>query len=165
MPGPRVLLDEMRSMSVSTSTSSMVALGFGLALALFYLIKHRLGCVQCWFCHQHTKVSYSERNSWRCPRSECGQYNGFKEDGDYNKVDKNMFREIKEGKKRNKKVRKTNWVNVVEIIAFHKLLSGWHYTKKPWQFTGKKIVKSSLQNATTYNVSDSNLVSFFSGSS
>ncbi|KAJ8259680.1 hypothetical protein GJAV_G00172200 [Gymnothorax javanicus] len=39
--------------------------------------------VNCWFCNQDTVVSYGNRNSWDCPN--CEQYNGFQENGDYNK--------------------------------------------------------------------------------
>nr|CAI5842962.1 unnamed protein product [Callosobruchus analis] len=38
----------------------------------------------CWFCNAWTKVPYSQRNCWDCP--SCSQYNGFSEDGGYNKV-------------------------------------------------------------------------------
>eukprot|EP01027_Heterolobosea_sp_BB2_P017050 GEZU01024185.1.p1 GENE.GEZU01024185.1~~GEZU01024185.1.p1 ORF type:complete len:612 (-),score=57.50 GEZU01024185.1:43-1878(-) len=40
--------------------------------------------VNCWFCNEDTRVRRAEQNSWWCPR--CYQYNGFTEDGDYNKV-------------------------------------------------------------------------------
>ncbi|XP_057664140.1 uncharacterized protein LOC130898692 [Diorhabda carinulata] len=40
--------------------------------------------VNCWFCNSCTKVLYQNRNSFDCPI--CDQYNGFKEDGSYNKV-------------------------------------------------------------------------------
>ncbi|CAL2033035.1 unnamed protein product [Caenorhabditis brenneri] len=39
--------------------------------------------VECWFCHAKTKVHYDDRNSFTCP--SCEQYNGFTEDGDYNR--------------------------------------------------------------------------------
>lgn len=39
--------------------------------------------VECWFCHASTKVEYHNRNSFICP--SCEQYNGFTEDGGYNK--------------------------------------------------------------------------------
>ncbi|XP_063292681.1 transmembrane protein 201 [Pelobates fuscus] len=39
--------------------------------------------VNCWFCNQDTFVPYGNRNCWDCP--SCEQYNGFKENGDYNK--------------------------------------------------------------------------------
>ncbi|KAK2169389.1 hypothetical protein LSH36_10g03075 [Paralvinella palmiformis] len=39
--------------------------------------------VNCWFCNANTKVPYGNRNCWDCP--SCEQYNGFSEDGDYNK--------------------------------------------------------------------------------
>ena len=38
--------------------------------------------VNCWFCNQDSKVPYNDFNSWTC--KNCDQYNGFKEDGDYN---------------------------------------------------------------------------------
>ncbi|EHH14303.1 hypothetical protein EGK_00204 [Macaca mulatta] len=39
--------------------------------------------VNCWFCNQDTLVPYGNRNCWDCPH--CEQYNGFQENGDYNK--------------------------------------------------------------------------------
>ncbi|XP_051946714.1 transmembrane protein 201-like isoform X1 [Xyrauchen texanus] len=39
--------------------------------------------VNCWFCNQDTVVPYGNRNCWDCPY--CDQYNGFQENGDYNK--------------------------------------------------------------------------------
>ncbi|XP_056456317.1 transmembrane protein 201 isoform X2 [Gadus chalcogrammus] len=39
--------------------------------------------VNCWFCSQSTVVPYGNRNCWDCPT--CEQYNGFQENGDYNK--------------------------------------------------------------------------------
>ncbi|XP_053547413.1 transmembrane protein 201 isoform X2 [Bombina bombina] len=39
--------------------------------------------VNCWFCNQNTVVPYGNRNCWDCPT--CEQYNGFQENGDYNK--------------------------------------------------------------------------------
>uniref|UniRef100_UPI00398F1644 transmembrane protein 201 isoform X2 n=1 Tax=Pristiophorus japonicus TaxID=55135 RepID=UPI00398F1644 len=39
--------------------------------------------VNCWFCSQDTTVPYGNRNCWDCPN--CEQYNGFQENGDYNK--------------------------------------------------------------------------------
>ncbi|KAL5014383.1 hypothetical protein ScPMuIL_008653 [Solemya velum] len=39
--------------------------------------------VCCWFCKACTKVPYGNKNCWDCP--DCEQYNGFKQDGDYNK--------------------------------------------------------------------------------
>ncbi|XP_028309865.1 transmembrane protein 201 [Gouania willdenowi] len=39
--------------------------------------------VNCWFCNGNTVVPYGNRNCWDCPI--CDQYNGFQENGDYNK--------------------------------------------------------------------------------
>lgn len=39
--------------------------------------------VNCWFCGKSTVVPYGNINCWDCP--SCEQYNGFHEDGDYNK--------------------------------------------------------------------------------
>ncbi|XP_055366150.1 transmembrane protein 201 isoform X2 [Betta splendens] len=40
--------------------------------------------VNCWFCNDNTVVPYGNRNCWDCPK--CDQYNGFQENGDYNKI-------------------------------------------------------------------------------
>ncbi|XP_037777511.1 transmembrane protein 201 homolog [Penaeus monodon] len=39
--------------------------------------------VNCWFCNKDTKVEFRHREGWMCP--SCEQYNGFTEDGDYNR--------------------------------------------------------------------------------
>lgn len=39
--------------------------------------------VNCWFCNTNSKVPYNDSNSWVCVN--CTQYNGFTEDGDYNR--------------------------------------------------------------------------------
>nr|XP_053638719.1 uncharacterized protein LOC128693220 isoform X3 [Cherax quadricarinatus] len=39
--------------------------------------------VNCWFCNTDTKVEYRHQESWICP--SCQQYNGFNEDGSYNR--------------------------------------------------------------------------------
>lgn len=44
----------------------------------FYPVK-----VNCWFCSTDAVVPYGNKNCWDCPA--CQQYNGFNEDGDYNK--------------------------------------------------------------------------------
>ncbi|XP_026872134.2 transmembrane protein 201 isoform X2 [Electrophorus electricus] len=55
--------------------------------ALLYRLTHRKKpthvIVNCWFCNQDTEVPYGNRNCWDCPY--CEQYNGFQENGDYNK--------------------------------------------------------------------------------
>ncbi|XP_007577389.1 transmembrane protein 201 [Poecilia formosa] len=55
--------------------------------ALIYKIASRkkpaYANVNCWFCNQNTVVPYGNRNCWDCPN--CDQYNGFQENGDYNK--------------------------------------------------------------------------------
>ncbi|KAM9706466.1 transmembrane protein 201 isoform 2-T2 [Dama dama] len=54
---------------------------------LLYRIARRMKpthtVVNCWFCNQDTVVPYGNRNCWDCPH--CEQYNGFQENGDYNK--------------------------------------------------------------------------------
>ncbi|KAL7648570.1 UNVERIFIED_CONTAM: hypothetical protein RMT77_000476 [Armadillidium vulgare] len=61
--------------------------GFSCSFAILaYLFKLRRlygkVWVNCWFCNQDVKVQYKFFNSFVCPH--CDQYNGFKEDGDYN---------------------------------------------------------------------------------
>ncbi|XP_074655173.1 uncharacterized protein LOC141908845 [Tubulanus polymorphus] len=48
--------------------------------------------VNCWFCQEDTTVLYSNINSWNCP--SCNQYNGFTEDGDYNRPIMAQFKEF-----------------------------------------------------------------------
>ncbi|CAI6346746.1 unnamed protein product [Macrosiphum euphorbiae] len=40
--------------------------------------------VNCWFCNANFKVAFEDRFEFLC--IECGQFNGFKEDGSYNKL-------------------------------------------------------------------------------
>ncbi|XP_022199116.1 transmembrane protein 201 homolog [Nilaparvata lugens] len=40
--------------------------------------------VNCWFCCKRSKVPFGDANSWDC--KSCNQYNGFLEDGDYNRL-------------------------------------------------------------------------------
>lgn len=42
-----------------------------------------LVAVNCWFCNKDTKVEYRHSDGWMCP--SCQQYNGFTEEGDYNR--------------------------------------------------------------------------------
>ncbi|XP_075459699.1 transmembrane protein 201 isoform X2 [Ascaphus truei] len=55
-------------------------------LLLYKLVRRRRPThlhVNCWFCNQDNVVPYGNRNCWDCPN--CEQYNGFQENGDYNK--------------------------------------------------------------------------------
>nr|XP_029709579.1 uncharacterized protein LOC115255629 isoform X1 [Aedes albopictus] len=57
------------------------AIGFA---NLFHNVRKRFPIrVNCWFCNVNTRVPYESSNSWFCP--SCTQYNGFTEDGDYNR--------------------------------------------------------------------------------
>ena len=47
--------------------------------------------VNCWFCDKNSIVPYGNRNCWDCPH--CDQYNGFGEDGNYNKAIPAQFSE------------------------------------------------------------------------
>ncbi|KAH9514197.1 hypothetical protein Btru_030515 [Bulinus truncatus] len=39
--------------------------------------------VNCWFCNENSEIQKADKQSWTC--SSCKQYNGFTEEGDYNK--------------------------------------------------------------------------------
>lgn len=53
-------------------------------LIIIHIFRPRIKTsVECWFCRKSTKVEYQQRNSFTCP--SCEQYNGFTEDGDYNR--------------------------------------------------------------------------------
>ncbi|XP_019614140.1 PREDICTED: transmembrane protein 201-like [Branchiostoma belcheri] len=47
--------------------------------------------VNCWFCQTDCTVPNGNQNCWDCPH--CDQYNGFQEDGDYNKPIPAQFHE------------------------------------------------------------------------
>ncbi|XP_070696352.1 transmembrane protein 201 [Pempheris klunzingeri] len=67
--------------------SGVGATAFVAGGALIYKIATRKkpthASVNCWFCNDNTVVPYGNRNCWDCPN--CDQYNGFQENGDYNK--------------------------------------------------------------------------------
>ncbi|CAJ0931941.1 unnamed protein product, partial [Mesorhabditis belari] len=49
-----------------------------------YVVRRLRGCrVNCWFCNTDQVVPWSSKNAFVC--TGCDQYNGFNEDGDYNK--------------------------------------------------------------------------------
>ncbi|EFO27429.1 hypothetical protein LOAG_01049 [Loa loa] len=55
---------------------------------IFYVLYHIFrpfwkAMVNCWFCNENVRVSYCSQKAFVCPK--CGQYNGFKEDGDYDR--------------------------------------------------------------------------------
>ena len=49
---------------------------------LYSFIFPKVKSVQCWFCHEKSFIAKAKLNNWACVN--CGQYNGFKDDGDYN---------------------------------------------------------------------------------
>lgn len=57
---------------------------FTVLVVRFFYLK-----VQCWFCGHTAFTSWSRKTSFVC--QQCGQYNGFKSDGDYNKVIPSQF--------------------------------------------------------------------------
>ncbi|XP_013417487.1 transmembrane protein 201 isoform X2 [Lingula anatina] len=61
-------------------TSSAIAAG----AILYRIIRPKFSIrVNCWFCCRDTVVPYGNKDCWDCPH--CEQYNGFAQDGDYNK--------------------------------------------------------------------------------
>ncbi|XP_041859646.1 transmembrane protein 201 [Melanotaenia boesemani] len=78
----RLLLEYPELMYSGAGATAFIAGG-----ALIYKIATRKkpthANVNCWFCNQNTVVPYGNRNCWDCPN--CDQYNGFQENGDYNK--------------------------------------------------------------------------------
>ncbi|KAM3871601.1 transmembrane protein 201 [Diretmus argenteus] len=78
----QVLLEYPQLMYGGVGATAFVAGG-----ALIYKLATRKkpthANVNCWFCNQDTVVPYGNRNCWDCPN--CDQYNGFQENGDYNK--------------------------------------------------------------------------------
>ncbi|CAH8577585.1 unnamed protein product [Schistosoma rodhaini] len=57
---------------------------FTVFIVRFFYLK-----VQCWFCGHTASTSWSRKTSFVC--QQCGQYNGFTSDGDYNKVIPSQF--------------------------------------------------------------------------
>ncbi|KAL7017443.1 hypothetical protein ACKWTF_010382 [Chironomus riparius] len=67
---------------VASTVFASLAL-FGLFKVLFLLRKKFPVKVNCWFCNINLRVPYESWNSFTCPK--CQQYNGFTDDGNYNK--------------------------------------------------------------------------------
>lgn len=68
---------------IIASTVFGIFIIFGFFNALFLLRKRFPIRVNCWFCNSNLRVPYNDWNSFTCPK--CEQYNGFTDDGDYNK--------------------------------------------------------------------------------
>ena len=74
---------------------SAAVLGAGGVVACVYggrLLRPRFPVrVNCWFCDKNSVVPYGNRNCWDCPH--CEQYNGFDDEGNYNKAIPAQFSE------------------------------------------------------------------------
>lgn len=77
------LLAEYPQLMFSGMGATAVVAGGALVYKLSSRKKPTHANVNCWFCNQNTVVPYGNRNCWDCPN--CDQYNGFQENGDYNK--------------------------------------------------------------------------------
>ncbi|XP_054905438.1 transmembrane protein 201 isoform X2 [Poeciliopsis prolifica] len=77
-----LLLDYPQLMYGGVGATAFIA-GGALIYKLATRKKPAYANVNCWFCNQNTVVPYGNRNCWDCPN--CDQYNGFQENGDYNK--------------------------------------------------------------------------------
>ncbi|KAJ8257629.1 hypothetical protein GJAV_G00187910, partial [Gymnothorax javanicus] len=76
--------------------------------------------VNCWFCCQDTQVPYGNRNCWDCPN--CEQYNGFQENGDYNKPIPAQYFEhlnhgVSPGFSRHESSQKARWVGCQMLLC------------------------------------------------
>ncbi|XP_064160692.1 transmembrane protein 201-like [Anguilla rostrata] len=76
--------------------------------------------VNCWFCNQDTVVPYGNRNCWDCPN--CEQYNGFQENGDYNKAipaqyTENLNQGVPAGSPRPETSKTLQWVNCQMLVC------------------------------------------------
>ncbi|XP_060068538.1 transmembrane protein 201-like [Ylistrum balloti] len=61
-----------------------VASSVAICIVLYKILRPKFTIkVECWFCQKITVVPYGNKNCWDCPG--CEQYNGFSEDGHYNK--------------------------------------------------------------------------------
>ncbi|XP_037629083.1 transmembrane protein 201 isoform X1 [Sebastes umbrosus] len=81
----QLLLEYPELMYSGVGATASVAVGA--AAAVIYKLATRKkpthAEVNCWFCNQNSVVPFGNRNCWDCPN--CDQYNGFQENGDYNK--------------------------------------------------------------------------------
>ncbi|KAJ7306373.1 hypothetical protein JRQ81_009718 [Phrynocephalus forsythii] len=87
MEGVRALLAGAPTAGLAGGLGVTVCAAAAAGGVLLYRIARRKKpthtAVNCWFCNQDTVVPYGNRNCWDCPN--CEQYNGFQENGDYNK--------------------------------------------------------------------------------
>ncbi|KAJ8980771.1 hypothetical protein NQ317_016022 [Molorchus minor] len=75
----------IETLSITLSLVALFLIPFILFISISLIKRHGFYIkANCWFCDTWTKVLYKERNSFNCP--SCLQYNGFDQDGSYNKV-------------------------------------------------------------------------------
>ncbi|XP_025193198.1 uncharacterized protein LOC112593119 isoform X2 [Melanaphis sacchari] len=83
--------------------------------------------VNCWFCNANFKVAFEDRFEYSC--IECGQFNGFKEDGSYSKLipeqhdqryNRGIFSVVREDVKENKNGL-CNKCNIIQEIKVKQL--------------------------------------------
>ncbi|XP_044754485.1 uncharacterized protein LOC123313601 [Coccinella septempunctata] len=79
-------MDELvEIISFSLSIVALFSMFTLLAVKIYFKIRRCFPIsVNCWFCNTWTRVPYDNQNCFDCP--SCLQYNGFTEDGGYNKV-------------------------------------------------------------------------------
>ncbi|XP_072306247.1 transmembrane protein 201 [Eucyclogobius newberryi] len=83
MEAAKQLLLEYPELMFSGFGATAVVAGGALIYKLSSRKKPSHASVNCWFCNQNNVVPYGNRNCWDCPN--CDQYNGFQQNGDYNK--------------------------------------------------------------------------------
>ncbi|CAM9749927.1 unnamed protein product [Lampetra fluviatilis] len=79
-------MDGLLADGKTLAAAGVAGAGVGIAAGMLYRFAKRKPknvLVNCWFCNENTTVPYGNQNCWDCPH--CEQYNGFREDGDYNK--------------------------------------------------------------------------------
>ncbi|XP_064642372.1 transmembrane protein 201-like [Lineus longissimus] len=75
---------EFRDLPPKFMACAACAAATGVGVVLYKTLRPKFSIkVNCWFCNKDSIVPYGNRNCWDC--IYCDQYNGFREDGDYNK--------------------------------------------------------------------------------
>ncbi|CRK91869.1 CLUMA_CG005490, isoform A [Clunio marinus] len=72
------------SLNLAISATVIISCFIFVILSFFKSLRKRFPkTVNCWFCNSNTRVPYNNQNSFTCP--SCLQFNGFTDDGDYNR--------------------------------------------------------------------------------
>ncbi|XP_050539549.1 uncharacterized protein LOC126904505 isoform X2 [Daktulosphaira vitifoliae] len=79
---PSIISDVLKEKPISTTLLPIITIIF-IYYIYTYVRKFYPITVNCWFCNSNFSVPYENKSEFTC--SQCGQFNGFKDDGSYSK--------------------------------------------------------------------------------